>query len=349
MNTGLQGISQADVVLLVGANPRVEAPVLNARLRKSWLEGCQFAAIGEPADLTYPVAQLGEGSTALSDLLKADSPVLKKLTEAKRPAVIVGPGILHRDDRGTILQQVHQLVEKANIVREGWNGYNVMHDSASRVAALDLGFLPSARSATAPPPKFVYLLGADDYAEDAIPEDAFVVYQGHHGDKGASRADVILPGAAYTEKAGTYVNFEGRAQRTKVAVSQIGDARSDWTIIRALSEVLGHTLPYSDDVHVNARLAEVAPSLAQTSTLSAPLWLNGEYFKAFADRQSKQDAAGTDLPFTTSIENFYLTDVISRSSITMAKCVQARYTMPTDFAGATGTSTSYGVNKAGAN
>ncbi|KAK9784934.1 hypothetical protein WJX73_009161 [Symbiochloris irregularis] len=349
MNTSLSGISQADVVLLVGSNPRTEAPVLNARLRKLWLEGGQLATIGPDLDLTYPHEHLGEGAPALAELLKTGSGWGKKLKEAKNPVIIVGPGILHRQDRGSILQKVHEVVEKTGVVRDNWNGYNVMHDSASRVAALDLGFLPSARSASAPPPKFVYLLGSDDFAEEDVPADAFVVYQGHHGDRGAARANVVLPGTAYTEKAATYVNFEGRAQRTKVAVPPLGDAREDWTIVRALSEVLDLPLPYDSRADVRARLGDVAPHLTRVGEWDAPLWLNGQYFKAFAARAAGDKAAPSQDPFQSSIENFYLTDVISRSSQTMAKCVQAREVMPTSFnTSQPGPAPSYGVNKGGA-
>lgn len=132
----------------------------------------------------------------------------------------------------------------------------MLHDTASTVAALDMGFVPFPGS-TPSAPKFVYNLSADDYADSDIPAGAFVLYQGHHGDKGAARADVVLPGAAYTEKLGTYVNFEGRMQQTRAAISAPGDARDDWKIVRAVSEMLGITLPYDTVEAVQQRLAEV--------------------------------------------------------------------------------------------
>lgn len=324
-NTTIAGIELADVVLLIGTNPRAEAPVFNARLRKIFLEGAHVASIGEPADLTYPTEHLGEGPEALAKVLKG-APILKQLQEAKHPAIIVGPGILNRPDRAAVLQQVHELVEKADVVRDDWNGYNVLHDSASRVAALDLGFLPAACASSAPAPKVVYLVGSDDFSEADVPKDAFVIYQGHHGDRGAERADIILPGAAYTEKSATFVNFEGRPQRTRAAVPRVGDAREDWTIVRALSEIMGKPLPYDDKSAVRARLADVAPHFGASDTVQLPMWLNGEYFKAFKDRAGKVTAKPE--PFRSSIANFFQTDVISRTSINMAKSVQARASMP---------------------
>lgn len=195
----------------------------------------------------------------------------------------------------------------------------MLHDSAGRVAGLDLGFLPSENSKKTAP-KVVFLLNSDDFDEADVPADAFVIYVGSHGDKGATRADVILPGAAYTEKSSTYVNTEGRPQRTKAAVAPIGQAREDWTIVRALSEVLGVTLPYDDLNAVRARLAEVAPHMERTTEVEPSTWLNGSTYAHIP--------AGTtsDAPFTSSVANFYMTDAISRASVTMAKCTSTKLT-----------------------
>lgn len=227
------------------------------------------------------------------------------------------------------MKAIHQLVEKAGVVKEGWNGYNVIHDNASRVAALDIGFAPSAAARKySGPVKMVYLLGSDDYADADIPADAFVVYQGHHGDKGATRADVILPGAAYTEKAGTYVNFEGRVQATRAAVPVIGEAREDWKILRAVSEVVGKPLPYDTREQLQARLADVAPHFARKESVEAPVWLNGQFIKALDAKSSAAAASGV---LRSPISNFFMTDAISRASQTMAKCVQARQEMQTQL------------------
>ena len=210
------------------------------------------------------------------------------------------------------------------VVRDdGWNGYNVLHDSASRVAALDIGFAPSAAARAAPvgSAEFVYLLGADDYVATAVPENAFVVYQGHHGDRGAARADVVLPGAAYTETSGTYVNLAGRVQRTRAAVPTVGDAREDWKIVRAVSEVLGAPLPYDDIDTLRRRMADIAPHLGTLSEVQAPVWMNGHFIRTL---EGKAAAPGA---LRSTIDSFFQTDAISRASPTMAKCVVARQTM----------------------
>lgn len=319
-NTTVAGFEKADVILLIGSNPRVESPVFNARLRKTWLDGAQIAVLGEPVDLTYKYEHLGSDPAALTKLLS--SPYADKLKAAKNPAVVVGPGVLKRADREAVLKAVHQLVEKAGVVRPDWNGFNVIHESASRVAALDLGILPSASARTAPPAKLVFLFGSDDYPEEAVPAGAKVVYVGHHGDRGASRADIILPGVAYTEKGGLYVNFEGRVQQTRTAVPVLGDAREDWKIVRALSEVVGKSLPYDTTAGVRARLADVAPHFALLNATQQPVWLNGEVIKGLEALVTKQKLEGS--VFKSPIDNFYMTDVISRASATMAKCVLAR-------------------------
>lgn len=323
-NTTVAGLEAADVILLIGTNPRVESPVYNARIRKSWLDGAQVALIGEAVDLTYKYTHLGSEASAISKL-SSGGEFMDKLKGAKRPVVVVGPGVLNRPDKDVLMKAIHQLVEKAGVVREDWNGYNVIHDNASRVAALDIGFAPSAAARKySGPVKMVYLLGADDFADADIPADAFVVYQGHHGDKGAARADVVLPGAAYTEKAGTYVNFEGRVQATRTAVPLIGEAREDWKILRAVSEVLGKPLPYDTREQLQARLTDVAPHFARKESIEAPVWLNGQFIKSLDAKSSAAAASGV---LRSPISNFFMTDAISRASQTMAKCVQARQEM----------------------
>ena len=322
-NTTLKGVDSADAILLIGTNPRKEAPVLNARLRGAAVAGTSIAVVGEENDLTYPYDHLGEGPDALDALSKPTSEWFKKLKGASKPVVIVGAGVLRRADRDAVLARVHKLVEKAGIVKEDWNGYNVLHDAAGRVAALDVGFLPSARArASSTAPKVVYLLGSDDYSDADVPEDAFVVYQGHHGDRGAARANVILPGTAFTEKWGVFVSTEGRVQSTRTAVPPVADARDDWKVIRALSEVAGKQLPYDTLEEIRSRAAEVAPHLGVTGEIQPALWLNGEYFKAFAERAKKTTVSGEAL--VSSVANFYQTDAISRASKTMARCVKAQ-------------------------
>jgi len=316
-NSGIAGIDEADCILLIGTNPRVESPVFNARIRKAYLNGTPISLIGQAVDLTYPYEHLGQGLSAI-EAVGAGGSVLEKIKSSKKPMIIVGSGIMARKDSDAVLAAVYEIVAKGNVVKGGWNGYNMIQDFASSVAALDLGFVQSveARSAEA---KFVYLLGSDDYADGEIPDDAFVVYQGHHGEKGAARADVVLPGAAYTEKTGTYVNFEGRVQRTFPAVPTISDARDDWKIVRALSEAVDATLPYDTLDQVRSRLAGVAPHFAHYNQVQPTYWLNGSYVEANLLKRDTKDPT----PLATSITNFFMTDVISRSSRTMAKCVQA--------------------------
>jgi len=219
------------------------------------------------------------------------------------------------------MKHLHALCDASGVVKGDWNGFNVLHDAGGTVAALDLGFVPSTSAAASKSsaPSLVYSLGAEAF--DA-PPSAFVVYQGHHGDAGAARADVVLPGAAYTEKPGTYVNTEGRAQRAMPAVAPHGQAQEDWKILRALSEVCGAALPYDDLAGVRARLAEVAPHFARVDDVEPALWLNGATYA----HVSKDRAKGLDdaAPLASSVANFYMTDAISRASATMAKATKAK-------------------------
>jgi len=320
-NSSISGIDKADAILLIGTNPRVESPVLNSRIRKANYEGVQVGVVGVPVDLTYPTHDLGASVEALTTL--GGGAFAKAFGEAKHPLVIVGPGVLQREDRDVILNQIHAFVDANEVVTEDWNGYNVLHDAAARVGALDVGFVPSLKDGEDHAAEFVYLLGADDFSEADVPEGAFVVYQGHHGDAGANMADVVLPGAAFTEKSALYVNSEGRVQMCRRAVPTLGEARDDWKILRALSEVLGHTLPYDTLPEVRERLAEIAPHFAKVDVApEKPVWLNGQYFGAFAQKVKGKKAAKE--PLATPIQNFYMTDVISRASRAMAKATQAR-------------------------
>jgi len=328
-NSSISGIDEADVILLIGTNPRVEGPVLNARIRAQAMVGVPVSVIGAPSDLTYPYEHLGESADTLDAVLKASSPLMKTLKSSSRPMFIVGAGVLRRSDRDAVMSKIYKLAEKSGVIGrdDGWFGLNVLHDSASRVAAMDVGFMPSvsARASTTSP-KVVYLLGSDDYAEEDVPKDAFVIYQGHHGDRGAVRADVVLPGAAYTEKYATYVNTEGRAQTTKNASAPVAQARDDWKIIRALSEVCGHTIPVDSLDEMRARVEAVAPHLGTRGHIETPfdtLINNGELGKIVTEK-AKKSRADNKTPLKTSIEQFYQTDAISRASKTMARCVKSK-------------------------
>jgi NADH-quinone oxidoreductase subunit G len=311
-NSTIAGIEQADALLIIGSNPRKEAPILNARIRKRFLRGnFPIAVVGAKADLTYDYHWLGENADAL---LKAQTPA-----GAKAPMMILGMAALARPDGAAILHAARRLAESAGVVKDGWNGFNVLHTAAGRVGGLDVGFVPGpgARDtraildgASKGQIEVVYLLGADEI-DTARLGKAFVIYQGHHGDRGAHRADVILPGAAYTEKDATYVNTEGRVQRANRAVFPPGDAREDWTILRALSAVLNKTLPFDSLAQVRARMAAANPIFAAVDQVQPAEW------RAFG---TEGQIAAT--PFEYPIKNYYMTDPISRNSRVMAMCTE---------------------------
>jgi len=315
-NSTLAGIEQADAVLLVGTNPRIEAAVLNARFRKMWLSGrTQFAVVGEAADLTYSYEHLGAGASALSDLAKSKSEFVKAFKAAERPAIVVGQGALK--DPGA-LKALAGLAGTFKVVREGWNGWNVLHTAAARVGGLDLGFTPgeggkSAAEMTAKGALDVlFLLGADEL--DLSQTDAFVVYLGTHGDAGAHRADVVLPGAAYTEKSGLYVNTEGRVQRGERAVFPKGEAKEDWAILRALSEHLGAPLPYDSQEQLRTKLFAEHPTFGQID------YAPGSTPAAVDLSGLGGDGPLSDAPLASPIKAFHLTNPIARASVTMAEC-----------------------------
>uniref|UniRef100_A0A6P4FST2 NADH-ubiquinone oxidoreductase 75 kDa subunit, mitochondrial-like n=1 Tax=Drosophila rhopaloa TaxID=1041015 RepID=A0A6P4FST2_DRORH len=252
--SGIVGIDEADAILVVGANPRLDAPVLNARIRKRYLSlgrgGLPIGVIGTlTSDPTWAYEDLGSNPVSVNGLLSGNIEFVEKLKAAKKPMIIVGQEALIREDSGAILAACRALAESVGVLTDGWNGLNILHTAASRVAALDLGFVPrnggrSLRGMLSSGVDVLWLLGADEFSVNAISPETFVIYQGHHGDAGAARADVILPGSAYTEKSGTWVNTEGRIQRSFQAVFPPGEAKEDWKIIRAASEVLGAKLPY---------------------------------------------------------------------------------------------------------
>jgi NADH-quinone oxidoreductase subunit G len=311
-NTTIAGIEKADVILLVGTNPRTEAALINARIRKTWLaKRIKVGVIGPQIDLNYPYKYLGAGPETLEELAKGKGAFADILSKAQNPMLILGPGAVSRDDGLEIHGLARKVAGKFNMVKEGWNGFNLLHTQASRVGALELGFTGGDLDKMLKG-DVLYLLGADEIPVNAIGKDTFVIYQGHHGDKAAARADVILPGAAYTEKNSIYVNNEGRPQAAKQAVFPPGEAREDWKIIRALSEVIGKTLPYNDLAEVRARLVEANPIFGAADTVKPAAW------KPFG-----KDGDCDKSPFALPISNFYMTDPISRASKVMAECTEA--------------------------
>ncbi|BFZ55505.1 ndufs1 NADH-ubiquinone oxidoreductase subunit [Savitreella phatthalungensis] len=323
-NSRIHGVEDADKVLIIGSNMRHEASVLNARLRKAWLRSdeLEIGLVGEPTDNIFQYETLGSGAQAVKDALKGEWG--KKLSAAKKPMIILGSAVLEHPDAKAIVETVGQFVNKNEKVffRDDWNGFNVLQRAASRAGAYDVGFSTQLKSASETKAKFVYLLGADELAPEDIPRDAFVVYQGHHGDLGAQYADVVLPGAAYTEKSATYVNTEGRVQTTRAATNPPGVAREDWKIVRAVSEALGVTLPYDDIMSVRDRMADVSPNLVrydivEKTSLAA---VGAKALMVDANKGQATKASNAPLKNPITLENFYLTDPIARSSKTMARC-----------------------------
>merc|ERR1719375_554725 len=299
LNAGIASVEQCDALLLVGCDPRKEATVLNARIRKSTLNGLRHVgAVGAVGDLTYDVEDLGEGADALEGLLGAKGKkaaagggFMQALQAAERPLILVGSQALQRPD---VLELAHAVAKQCGAVTADWNGFGVLHHAASAVGALDLGLVPSGLAAPGEPADVVYLLGSDDYDEADVPEGAFV-------------------------------NTEGRVQRTKKAVPAAGQAREDWAILRALAEASGLRLGYPASAEgVRARMADIAPGLANVDTREAGLWLNGEYVAAaLAGRDASPQPGALQSP----IESYWMTDAVSRASLTMAKCIEARSRM----------------------
>jgi NADH dehydrogenase (ubiquinone) Fe-S protein 1 len=309
-NSKIWGVEEADAILIVGSNPRHEAAGLNARIRKQWMRSdLEIGVVGETWNSTFEFEHLGTDAAALKKALA--SPFGKKLQVAKRPMIIVGSGVTDHPDAKAIYEMVGAFVDKnaANFLTEEWNGYNVLQRAASRAGAYEVGFTTPSTAVANTKPKFIWLLGADEFAASEIPKDAFVVYQGHHGDRGAQIADVVLPGAAYTEKAGTYVNTEGRVQMTRAATSLPGAARTDWKIIRAVSEFLGAPLPYDDVAALRDRMFEISPTLASYDVVE-PVALKQLSKVQLVDHNKGSKPSGEALKKV--IENFYFTDVISR-------------------------------------
>ncbi|EIM87144.1 NADH-quinone oxidoreductase [Stereum hirsutum FP-91666 SS1] len=323
-NTTIPGVEEADAILLVGTNPRHEAAVLNSRIRKSWLHtGLEVGLVGERADTTYGYDYLGADAKGLADFVAGKGEFAKKFQAAKKPLIIVGSAVSEHADGPAVYNALAKFVEKNKdrLVTPEWNGFSVLQRVASRAAAYDIGFVPTKKAASANP-KFIFLCNADEIDPKSIPKDAFVVYQGHHGDIGAQLADVCLPAAAYTEKSVTWVNTEGRAQLGRAAVPPPGASREDWKIIRALSEVVGQPLPYDDVLSLRDRMWEISPTLVRYDSLeptSTEFALEG--LKTL-ERHTK-GAKVTGAPFQKPISNFYQTDPISRASVTMAHCTKS--------------------------
>jgi NADH-quinone oxidoreductase subunit G len=313
-NATIAGIDRADALLIVGSNPRREAAVLNARIRKRWRAGnFPIGLIGDKADLTYQYDYLGAGADSLANL--GQSKFAAALKAAERPLVLLGAGALARPAGAAVASLAAKAALEFVAVKDGWNGFSVLHSAASRVAALDLGMVPGAGGLDAAKMAaggvdVLFLLGADEIEVSPGP---CVVYIGTHGDRGAHRADIILPGAAYPEKSAIYVNTEGRVQLANRAAFPPGDAREDWAILRALSGALGHTLPYDSLAQLRQALYAAHPHFMRIDQIAA-----GD--AADIGKLARLGGTADKTPLHSAVGDFYLTNPIARASATMAEC-----------------------------
>ncbi|KRA42539.1 NADH-quinone oxidoreductase subunit NuoG [Devosia sp. Root635] len=325
-NPTIAGIEQADAILIIGANPRKEASLINARIRKTWrAKGLPIAVIGERADLTYDYAYLGEGFETLAELAAGKGEFARTLANAKNPLIIVGEAAVSHAKLGKqvgrdTIALAAKLASGANVA-EGWNGFALLHNAASRVGGIDIGFVPHDGGVCSADQiglagkgelDVLFLLGADEYDMSAMGK-AFVVYIGSHGDAGAHRADVILPGATYTEKSGTYVNTEGRVQVTSRAVFPPGDAKEDWAIIRALSGAMGKPLPFNSLTQLRAAIYGDFPHLARIDQIASGS-------AADVAKLAKAATKTKSAPFGSAVSDFYLSNPIARASAVMGEC-----------------------------
>jgi NADH-quinone oxidoreductase subunit G len=324
-NTTIAGIEDADCILLIGTNPRSEAPLINARIYKCYLKGgLKVASIGFAENLNYPVELLGNNVQVLQDILQDKHTFSTLWKAAKKPMLIIGEAALNRLDSLTIMQTAQKLCEMVNAYTVNWNGYNVLHAHAASVGSLDVGFTPGAdgfntkqiqTGAQTNKVKVVFLHGVDCFDRKDFGEDTFIIYIGHHGDRGAHAADVILPSTAYHEKTALYVNTEGRVQQANQATPPVGLAKTDWKIIKILAETLGAPLPYNNRNDILEKLSTINDCFKQVGVLlkSRPQAV-----------QLSPTEMLSDQPFEPFITNFYMTDVISQNSAVMAECTNAK-------------------------
>lgn len=324
-NTSFNGIEEADFCLVIGANLRIDAPLVHARLRKrALLGGFDVAYVGgklpSHRDFTFPVDYLGDNPNTIKDIIAGKHSVSSKILNAKNPMIILGMDALTRSDGHALIESLGAYASATPIIQNDWNGFNILHKAAGRVGGLDIGFVPQKdgkstldilNAASTGEIKVVYLLGADEIDFDLL-KKAFVIYQGHHGDRGAHVADVVLPGATFIEKNATYVNMEGRVQQTIQGLQPPGEAKEDWRIVAALAESLGQTLPYNTLDDVRKRMIKENVIFERLDEISKMPWRPMPNLKSTVSSESFKPASWS----------FYMTDPISRHSPTMAKCIQ---------------------------
>jgi len=315
MNSQVVGIDETDLLIMVGTNPKTENPVLNARIRKAiMVNGLEVAVIGPANNFAYNYRHIGNTLQTLKDIADGTHPYCERIAQADLPMIMVGEQTLTRADGPSIMNLINEIGQKTNVINEAenWNGINVLHNDASRVGSLDLGITPQKSIDGA---KVVFLLGSDNFRPEDIPEDAYVIYMGHTGDEGVYYADLILPTSSYLEKQGSFVNTDGRVQQTRSAISSPGQSKDDWMVLRALSEEMDCPLPYDSLDEVRTRIAELAPHLVKYDYI--------ERSSAFESIAHKPNANLRDVNrnlLTDPVDNFYMTDAISRNSHIMARC-----------------------------
>jgi len=324
-NTSIAGIEKSDCILLIGTNPRVEAPLINARIYKRYLKGgLTVASIGIDEKLNYPILQLGNNAHLLQDILNDKHIFSKTWKAAKKPMLIIGESALCRRDSLTIMHTAQQLCKQVDAHTENWNGYNILHAHASSVGSLDMGFVPGEGGLSATQIldasqknaiKVIFLHGVDCFDRKDFGENTFIIYMGHHGDRGAHAADVILPSTAYHEKTAFYVNTEGRVQQVNQATPPVGSAKADWKIIKILADTLGITLPCHSHEDILKKLSTVNVAFQQIGLLTK---------NTLQDIALSTPETLSNQPFKQLIQNFYMTDVISKNSATMAECTNAK-------------------------
>jgi len=319
-NTTIAGIEESDLCLIIGSDPRHEATMVNARLKKrSMVGGFKVFSVGNSVDLTYPVQHLGADVSILEEIAKGKHKISSALKAAKKPMMIVGYGALSRNDSPAILKLCDKILSQYKFIQKDWNGFNVIHTAASTVAALDLKFVPQLggmdakniiNSVVNNDLKFLYLLGADGISTANIKNKSFIVYQGHHGDRSAHVADVILPGAAFTEKDATYVNLEGRAQRTRICTNPPGNAKEDWVILKDIADQIGIKLKYTNKSELHESMCKISPSFCELDSVSREVW-GGCGVKG---KVSDEKISNIEM-------NYYMSNSICRSSKIMASCI----------------------------
>ncbi|MFK8040467.1 MAG: NADH-quinone oxidoreductase subunit NuoG [Rickettsiaceae bacterium] len=320
-NTEIANINQSDLCLLIGSNPRHTAPIINTKIGQAQRSGSMHVArIGESNDQTYKIQELGHSPDLLESILNEKHAFSKQLKEAKKPMIIIGDGLYSRKDAKALFNIIYKIVDKYNIVKDDWNGFNIMHNHSSIIGANDIGFVQRdddniehiLRKTKSNIIKCVYLLGSDDVDMSAF-SSAFVIYQGHHGDVGAYNADVILPTAAYSEQDGIFVNLEGRPQYSRKAIEPLGEAKPDWLAINELAQVLNINLKINSIEDIRALMSQYSKIFANINqTINCDI--------SYSDwNDEKYDNTH---PIQTIETNYYMTDVITKHSVTMAKCIE---------------------------